>query len=167
MLKELLSRLWKIRLVRFTIGGCLNMINRLIIAYLLQRAGCPVWANYALVHLFTLFFGYTYHTLFTFRQTIGFRGFRNFLFSVIGLRITDYVLVVGANQLELVREQVYSIPGVGEFLGDNLFLISIIIVSSIMFIIRYTLFRKVTFRDMEAQSPGLPEQSPSGETGAE
>lgn len=158
MLRKLVSRLWKIRLVRFTTGGSLNMMNRLIIACLLQRMGCPVWANYALVHLFTLFFGYTYHTLFTFRTALGFRGFRNFLFSVIGLRITDYVLVVGANQLKLVREQAYSVPGAGGFLGDNLFLISIIIVSGIMFIIRYTLFRKVTFRDREAQSPDRPEQ---------
>ena len=126
------------------------MINRLCWAFLFQKIGLAIWVNYGLVHLITLGFGYSYHTLITFRRKMSIRGFWKFVLSVIVLRIVDYILVIGSNQLNLVRNRVYEIPSVGEFLGDNLFFVSIAFVSGIMFIIRYTLFRKVTFADKGA-----------------
>jgi len=139
------SKFWSNRLVRFTTGGCLNLLNRLCWAFLFSLAGLPIWLNYGLVHLITLAFGYTYHTLVTFRQKTSLGSFRKFVLSVIGLRVVDYCLVVATNQLEPIRARIYGLPGIGSFLGDNLFYISIFTVSIIMFVIRYTVFRKITF----------------------
>lgn len=146
LLRRSIHRLWKRRLVRFTVGGCINMLSRLTLAYLLARAGIPIWLNYGIVHLFTLAFGYSYHSLVTFHHRMSIRSFRRFLLSVIALRITDYVLVVGVNQLAVVRESIRSFPALGGFIADNLFMLSILVVSSIMFVLRYMLFRKVTFQ---------------------
>jgi hypothetical protein len=44
-----------------------------------------------------------------------------------------------------VRASAFRIPLIGPFVGENLLLISIACVSVIMFFVRYTLFRKVTF----------------------
>jgi hypothetical protein len=145
-LRRSIERLWKKRLVRFTAGGSMNMLSRLILAYLLKRSGISIWLNYGIVHLFTLAFGYSYHSLVTFHHRMSLRSFWRFLLSVIALRITDYVLVVGVNQLAPVRDSIRSVPAVGGYIADNLFMISILVVSSIMFVLRYMLFRKVTFQ---------------------
>lgn len=146
------SKLWSNRLVRFTTGGCLNLLNRLCWAFLFALAGLPIWLNYGLVHLITLIFGYTYHTLVTFRQKTSLGSFRRFVLSVIGLRVVDYCLVVATNHLEPIRTRIYDLPGIGSFLGDNLFYISIFTVSIIMFVIRYTVFRKITFATASEQA---------------
>jgi len=145
------SKLWSNRLVRFTTGGCFNLLNRLCWAFLFSLAGLPIWLNYGLVHLITLIFGYTYHTLVTFRQKTGLVSFRKFVLSVIGLRVVDYCLVVATNHLESIRARMYGLPGIGSFVGDNLFYISIFTVSAIMFVIRYTVFRKITFAKVSEQ----------------
>jgi len=145
-------KLWSNRLVRFTTGGCLNLLNRLCWAFLFSLAGLPIWLNYGLVHLITLVFGYTYHTLVTFRQKTSLGSFRKFVLSVIGLRVVDYCMVVATNHLESIRVRIYGIPGIGSFLGDNLFYISIFTVSIIMFVIRYTVFRKITFAEAAGQA---------------
>ncbi len=148
----LIGKLWSNRLVRFTTGGCLNLLNRLCWAFLFELAGLPIWLNYGLVHIVTLMFGYTYHTLVTFRQKTSLGSFRRFVLSVIVLRIVDYCIVVVANHFEPIRARIYSLPGIGSFMGDNLFYISILTISIIMFVIRYTVFRKITFA-------GVPEQA--------
>jgi putative flippase GtrA len=133
--------------VRFTTGGCLNLLNRLVWAFLFETAGMPVWLNYGLVHAITLIFGYTWHTRITFRQKPGLRSFGRFVLSIAALRVTDYCLVVAVNLLEPVRAEAYTIPAIGSFVGDNLLYMSIAVVSIVMFFIRYTIFRKVTFAE--------------------
>lgn len=147
----LIGKLWSNRLVRFTAGGCLNLLNRLCWAFLFELAGLPIWLNYGLVHMITLIFGYIYHTLVTFRQKTSPGSFRKFVLSVIALRMIDYGIVVAANLVELIRARIYSLPGIGSFMGDNLFYISIFTVSIIMFVIRYTVFRKITFAGVSEQ----------------
>lgn len=148
----LIGKFWSKRLVRFTTGGCLNLLNRLCWAFLFELAGLPIWLNYGLVHIVTLIFGYTFHTLVTFRQKTSLGSFRRFVLSVIVLRVVDYCIVVAANHLEPIRARIYSFPGIGSFLGDNLFYISIFTVSIIMFVIRYTVFRKITFAVISEQA---------------
>ena len=141
----LIGKLWNTRLVRFTTGGCLNLLNRLCWAFLFELAGLPIWLNYGLVHIITLIFGYTYHTLVTFGQKPSPGSFRRFVLSVIAIRVLDYGIVVAANLVEMIKARIYSLSGIGSFMGDNLFYISIFTVSIIMFFIRYTVFRKITF----------------------
>ncbi len=149
--RGLIGQFWSKRLVRFTAGGSLNLLNRLCWAFLFELAGLPIWLNYGLVHMITLVFGYTYHTLVTFGQKISLGSFRRFVLSVIVLRVVDYGIVVAANLVELIRARIYSLPGIGSFMGDNLFYISIFTVSIIMFVIRYTVFRKITFAQVPEQ----------------
>ena len=122
-----------------------NLVNRLLLVFLLSLVGIPLWLNYGFVHGITLGFAFFYHSRITFKSNPSVASFRRFLVSVFVLRIVDYLFVILVNQSEFILEWVYRVPGIGMFLGDNLLYLSILTASVVIFFIRYAIFTKFTF----------------------
>jgi hypothetical protein len=93
--------------------------------------------------------------------------------SVISMRIVDYGLVVGANQIALLKDAARDIPIAGDFMADYLLQITILFTSVLMFVVRYLVFKHITFREKEiaiasegdersriSDHPNVPESPP-------
>ncbi len=136
---------WKFQVLRFGFGGCISTSLKLILLWIFQKGGLPLWLNYAIVHCLIVFVAYGYHSQVTFRMSPSVSYFFRFLASVAGLKLLDYGLVVVVNNIEFIQGYVYELPYVGTFVGDHLVYFSVISTTLFIFFLRYFLFKKVVF----------------------
>lgn len=159
LLSKAFARLWGIRLVRFGAGGSCNLTLKMALAYTFLVLSMPLWLNYALVQVATLFFAYGYHSRITFGLPMSAQGFGKFTLSILVLRIIDYVFVLSANYVSVFGTQVASIPRVGAFLAEHLLFVTIALATVLIFFLRYAIFKKYTFQERTSQvmtnNPGL------------
>ena len=142
-LGQLIAYWWRIRLVRFGGGGCLNLSTKLLLTFVLRTVGLGLWLNYALVHSVTVVISYLYHSRITFKKEMSLGGFKKFFGSVLVLKFLDYLVVVVTNSIGEVESCLYQIPRYGRILGDNLLYLVIITSTTTIFFIRYFLYKKI------------------------
>ena len=137
---------WNIRLVRFGCVAGTNLSIKLLLTALFKQIGLPLWLNYGVVHGVVVVLAYLFHSKITFQeQRRSLRGFWRFFVSVLLLKGADYGIVVITNHIGPVKQYVYRLPMYGQFLGDNLLYVIIVLSSMIIFLLRYMVFKNIVF----------------------
>jgi hypothetical protein len=139
---KLIAYLWRIRLIRFGGGACVNLSTKLLLTFIFGAIGLKLWLNYALVHSIIVVISYLYHSSVTFKEEMSFDRFKKFLCSVLILKFLDYLIVVITNNIEIVESYVYQISIYGKILGDNFLYITIVVSTTTVFFIRYFIYKK-------------------------
>jgi len=137
---------WNIRLVRFACVAGTNLSIKLLLTALFKQIGLPLWLNYGFVHGVVVVLAYLFHSRITFQeQRRSLSGFWKFFVSVLLFKGADYGIVVITNHIDLVKEYAYRLPMYGQFLGDNLLYVIIVLSSMIVFLLRYMVFKNIVF----------------------
>jgi len=137
---------WNIRLVRFGCVAGTNLSIKLLLTALFKQTGLPLWLNYGFVHGVVVVLAYLFHSRITFQEERrSLSGFWRFFVSVLLLKAADYGIVVITNHIAPVKAYAYRLPMYGQFLGDNLLYVIIILSSMIIFLLRYMVFKNIVF----------------------
>lgn len=139
--------LWRIRLIRFAGGSCVNLGTKLCLTAIFERLGLPLWLNYGLVHAVVVVIAYLFHSKVTFRESHrSLAGFKRFFVSVLGLKILDYGIVVLTAHAEKIKDLAYTAPYIGLYLGDYILYFIIILTTVLIFALRYMVFKHIVFK---------------------
>lgn len=150
--KNLVAVFWNIRLVRFAGVAGSNLSIKLLLTALFKKIGLPLWLNYGFVHVVVVVLAYLFHSRITFQeQRRSLSGFRKFFVSVLLFKGADYGIVVITNHIGPVKEYAYRLPMYGQFLGDNLLYVIIVLSSMIIFLLRYMVFKNIVFSSKRAK----------------
>lgn len=152
VLKNPVAFFWNIRLFRFGCVAGTNLSIKLLLTALFKQFGLPLWLNYGFVHGVVVVLAYLFHSRLTFQeQRRSVSGFWRFFVSVLLLKAADYGIVVITNHIAPVKAFAYRLPVYGQFFGDNILYVIIVLSSISIFLLRYMVFKNIVFSSKRAK----------------
>jgi putative flippase GtrA len=127
-----------IKYLKYSIGGGLNLVLKIILVGILDIFTIPAYFNYFITQITILFISYIYHSKITFTEKLNFSSFILFTKCVIGLKFVDYLLF---------NVNVYI------FHTDNIY--AVIVSTLLVFILRYLLMDKYIFNHKDDNEKDL------------
>jgi coenzyme F420-reducing hydrogenase beta subunit len=133
-------RFFSDRGVRYFTGCALSVLIKVALTNLLVFFLLPVEFSYLLVHVVILFYSFLYHGHVTFPGGgVTVRHFFKFTFAVILLKVVDYFLVVKA----AVWFEGTAGDGRSALAVHTLISLAVVVVSGLIFVVRYFLYRYI------------------------
>jgi hypothetical protein len=112
----------------FCVCGVL-FLAKILLTWFFSLFSSVFYISYLLTHIFLFFLSFFFHTRITFNSGIKLNKFFLFLKAVLFLKLLDYFFV-----------------NVGVYVFDQHYVYSIVIMTAIIFVLRYFLFDKYVFK---------------------
>lgn len=144
---ELISR-FSVKHFKYLLGCAGTLCLKIILTNLLISFDLSLGMSYLIVHVVTLLYSFFYHSRITFSlKKVNFGHFLKFVFAVIILKVADYLLVVKTSDWlgGLFDTDTQS------FVGRTVISIMILVISGLIFVARYFLYKYVYRTPSEEQ----------------